>query len=93
MSCKCGATVKAGECAVGITRFQVNEIRHFAQCAPASRNARLPGGNLTAETATSAYWRKTGQESGRPIRQDRGTIAVGWDSIAPGDDESRSPRR
>jgi hypothetical protein len=29
MSCKCGATVKAGECAVGITRFQLNEIRPY----------------------------------------------------------------
>src|SRR6266849_8886118 len=66
MSCKCGATVKAGECAVGITRFQVNEIHPFramrarlAQYAPVEREP-------AAETATSAYWRNTGQEVAPP---------------------------
>jgi hypothetical protein len=93
MSCKCGATVKAGECAMGITRFQVNEIRPFratrgrlAQCVPAEREPAV-------DTAASAYWRKTGRKRTALIRQDhRGRIAVGW-AIAPGDDESRSPRR
>jgi hypothetical protein len=88
MSCKCGTTVKAGKCAVGITRSQVNETTHFAICAP-----------LRAETpprkrSPNAYWRETGQDKGAaPIRQNRGAIKAGWDSIAPDDDESRSPRR
>jgi hypothetical protein len=63
MRCKCGATVKAGECAMGITRFQVNEIHPFratraglAQCVPAGREP-------AAETATSANLRKTGPEA------------------------------
>jgi hypothetical protein len=66
MSCKCGATVKAGECAMGITRFQLNEIHPFratrarlAQCVPAEREP-------AAETAISAYLRKTGQEVAPP---------------------------
>jgi hypothetical protein len=79
--------------AMGITRFQVNEIRPFlatrarlAQCVPAEREP-------AAETAASDYWRKTGGKRTVLIRQDRGRIAVGCDIIAPGDDESRSPRR
>jgi hypothetical protein len=53
------------------------------------RTATLP-----REHSPNAYWRKTAQDEGAaPIRQDRGAIEVGWDSIAPGEDESRSPRR
>jgi hypothetical protein len=88
MSCKCGTTVKADECAVGITRSQVNETTHFAKCAS------LQTATLPRKRSPDAYWRKTGQDKGAaPIRQDRGAIEVGCDSIAPGDDESRSPRR
>jgi hypothetical protein len=75
MSCKCGATVKAGECAVGITRFQLNEIRPYG--AMRTRQAGEPA----AEIVTGAFWRKTGQETLRPDssgpRDDRGELERG----------------
>jgi hypothetical protein len=58
----------------------------LAQCAPAGREPDR--GNRHQRLLAQ---NQTGKRR-RPIRQDRGTIEVGWDTIAPGDDESRSPR-
>jgi len=66
MSCKCGATVKAGKCAVGITRFQVNEIHLFRAMRARLAQCALAGREPAAETVISAYWRKTGQEVAPP---------------------------
>ena len=83
MSCKCGATVKAGEWLVGITRFQVNEINHFAKSAPV---ARKPCRGNSHQRLLAQNWTAKGAA---PIRQDCGTIEVASDTIVPGDHESR----
>jgi hypothetical protein len=62
---------------MGITRFQVNEITHFVQRAPASRNACLPSGNLPQKPPPAPIGAKLAGGDAALIRQDRGRIAMG----------------
>ncbi len=72
--------------------FRSTKSTHFVQRAPASRNACLPSGNLPRKLPPAPIGAKLAASCAALIRQDRGGIAVCW-AIAPGDDESRSPRR